>query len=1404
MERTPPWTFRKPDGTLRKPVGRGCAWTAELSGNFAEAGSVWVLRLECAGNDVCPHLGAPMRTTRSPLFRRTSLIAGAGVAVLVSAHQFGCSNGPAEQGGPGASSPGAGESDTTGTVGMSLTLLGGEVLNTVSWTITGPNGAATVVRQGSVNLQGSNAIAFQVAGIASGSNYAIALSGVSVDGTVTCSGSATFSVTAGMTTNVTVLLQCNSKGADAGSAAINGQTFACASAGGVSASPSEATLGNSVSLTATATGPNPGVITYAWSAPSGTFSAPTGASTNFTCTMPGPVTVTLTVADGPVPAGGSCDPSSATSTVQVQCDTALDAGTSPDATVDASGPTACNLGAGGAIKHLIYVQFDNTHLARDPVRDGTTNVPSDLEQMPHLLSFIRSNGTMMANDHTVLISHTAGGILSSLTGMYPDRIGQIVTNSYVRTSTSGAFTFPSSFQYWTNQVSSAGTPTVPNLVQPDGSQVPAPWVSYTRAGCNFGAIAAADMELENTGTGATGDITNVFGTNSPQWNEAKANSAKAATDFEGVAVHCAQGSSVCATGEADVLANEPGGYSGFLGLFGTQQINPFLTGQDAGVALTDLLGNPITDTSGNPGFPGFGTISAAQSLAYIAAMQEHGIPITYAYISDAHDNHATGNAFGPGQAGYVAQLQAYDQAFANFFTRLASDGINQSNTLFVFTVDEGDHFVGAAPSPTGCDGVTTPCTYPAPAGQTSGIGEVQVNIDSLVTAEQPALGSMFVMGNHANPGAPYDFTVHGDDAPAFYLSRVGADAGTTGPLAQTDPVARQFERAAAAFTLVNPYTGNTDSLLFKMADQTGMKAVHMFTTGDPVRNPTFTYYANDDYFITDFPTSTCADCIGPGFAWNHGDDQSIIGQTWLGFVGPGVKNENNGGDQITFTDHTDVRPTILSVLGLHDTYMSDGRVITQALLPSGYSSNLAGNVTTVETLGDNYKQINAPFGPFAQCALTAATAALQADDATYTSIESSIANLTTQRDTLATSIKTALDAAEFGATPIDTTTANGWIASAQQLLSSCQALDDSIEASPPDGGATSDAGGGTTPDTGGGTTTPDAGGTSGGATSDVVVYRVGDGTAALSSAGTAVFLDQYSAAGALEKSTPMPTTTSGSNHRLVASGTATSEGLITRSVNGHLIVATGYDAAPGTATVVSTTSAATARVVGLLNASGGIDTTTGITDSFSGNNIRSGTTVDGTQLWLSGANTGVVTAALGASMSAAISATTANLRQIDIFGSPSQLYVGTGSGSNFRIGSVGTGLPTTTGQVTTGLPGLAVSGGSPYAFFMADLDGSPGVDTMYVADDSVGLTKYSLVSGSWVATGTIGTGSDTYRGVTGVVSGTTVTLYTVRLGSELDTLVDASGYSGTLSGAPTTLATAGANTAFRGVALAPQ
>src|SRR5690242_21290610 len=67
----------------------------------------------------------------------------------------------------------------------------------------------------------------------------------------------------------------------------------------------------------------------------------------------------------------------------------------------ASSPAAatCALDpAHGKIKHVVEIQFDNTHLSRD-----AAGIPSDLEQMPHLLNFIRGNGALTGNDHTILI-----------------------------------------------------------------------------------------------------------------------------------------------------------------------------------------------------------------------------------------------------------------------------------------------------------------------------------------------------------------------------------------------------------------------------------------------------------------------------------------------------------------------------------------------------------------------------------------------------------------------------------------------------------------------------------------------------------------------------------------------------------------------------------------------------------------------------------------------------------------------------------------------------------------------------------------------------------------------------------------------------------------------------------------
>jgi hypothetical protein len=326
---------------------------------------------------------------------------------------------------------------------------------------------------------------------------------------------------------------------------------------------------------------------------------------------------------------------------------------------------------------------------------------------------------------------------------------------------------------------------------------------------------------------------------------------------------------------------------------------------------------------------------------------------------------------------------------------------------------------------------------------------------------------------------------------------------------------------------------------------------------------------------------------------------------------------------------------------------------------------------------------------------------------------------------------------------------------------------------------------------------------------DLFIYRVGTGAASLTSAATAVFVDEYTTTGAFVQSIALPTALAGAQGYLTASGTASSEGLLTFSTNNQYLMLTGYDAAVGTASIAGTASATTPRTVGRIALNGLTDTSTQL-NNFSGNNIRGVASSNGTDIWTSGANSGVIYTTLGSTgAGTAVSTTVTNLRSLEIFNG--QLYASSGSGTVSHLGAIGSGLPTTTGQLNTSLSGFPTTG-SQYAFFFADLSSSvAGVDTLYVADDTAasgGITKYSLVGGSWVSSGLVGTGADSYRGLTGTVSAAgAVTLFATGLGGtgatgggKLVSFSDASGYNGAFSGTATLLATAASNTAFRGVA----
>ena len=560
----------------------------------------------------------------------------------------------------------------------------------------------------------------------------------------------------------------------------------------------------------------------------------------------------------------------------------------------ADSASSCHLGHG--IKHVVEIGFDNVHYFRD-----NPNVPSDLEQMPNLLNFFTDNGTFLSNNHTPLIAHTADDLLTTWTGLYGDRQGMPMSNSYQAYNTdgpNGSFntTDPaSSFAYWTdavNDTASKPSPdhdTNPNLVYSPvppataahtvtpNTNTPAPWVPFTRAGCDVGEVATVNQELENT----TPDIADAFGANSPEAQQLAADPDSfkdpETADYIGLAVHCAQGNAFCATAKADRgnqttpsptavtdvaaararrLHRLPGAVRAPVHRAAAwrghaqpvpqrRSRSPTRPGTWSTRTATRSTARSSPTT---PAFPATSTINASQTLAYMADMLESGVPVVNGYISDIHGNEdipglsprarARPRRWAAAPPCYVAQAQYYNAAFGTFFKRLAADGINTSNTLFVLSSDEGDHEAGAnvgraiQPTPANCDGVTVACTYPA-----GSFGELDGNITGLLATQK----------NNTTP-----FSLEADTAPEFYVT------GDPGPNA---PQVRTLERDVAGLTANNPYAGGTQKITNYLADPAEEAILHM-VNADPARTPTFALFAKPDYYLHDGGT-TCpaAGCV---------------------------------------------------------------------------------------------------------------------------------------------------------------------------------------------------------------------------------------------------------------------------------------------------------------------------------------------------------------------------------------------------------------------------------------------------------------------------------------------------------------------------------------------------------------
>ncbi len=369
---------------------------------------------------------------------------------------------------------------------------------------------------------------------------------------------------------------------------------------------------------------------------------------------------------------------------------------------------------------------------------------------------------------------------------------------------------------------------------------------------------------------------------------------------------------------------------------------------------------------------------------------------------------------------------------------------------------------------------------------------------------------------------------------------------------------------------------------------------------------------------------------------------------------------------------------------------------------------------------------------------------------------------------------------------------------------------------------------------------------------NLVIYRVGNGLAPLTSAATPVFLDEHTTEFVRLFQTKAPVVNtialpskSGSaapgNFLLTAAGNGTTEGQITLSKDNRYLVFAGYNADTTTLAVAATSTANVLRVVGTVDQTGTVNTTTGL-NWASTKAPRAVASVDGKKFFLASSTAGIYFANLGdtgtlfSSTKNRVSAYNATSRPTQSPTSRSlaiyddSIYVdyqstfspgGTGTGTQSisfaTLGSVAS--PDTTAHVLQGIDTISASyakfatgtnkKSSPYQFAILHLrDGN----VMYIADDNTndsvterGILKYSLVGGTWVYNGSMYARG--VRGLTAYNSGDTVVIYATS-STKLFGAFDLTGFNkqpfGPMPGdSAVILDTALANTAFRGVAFVP-
>ena len=321
---------------------------------------------------------------------------------------------------------------------------------------------------------------------------------------------------------------------------------------------------------------------------------------------------------------------------------------------------------------------------------------------------------------------------------------------------------------------------------------------------------------------------------------------------------------------------------------------------------------------------------------------------------------------------------------------------------------------------------------------------------------------------------------------------------------------------------------------------------------------------------------------------------------------------------------------------------------------------------------------------------------------------------------------------------------------------------------------------------------------------NIVVVKT---SGSVSKAGSAISLLEYNTSGVAATTVSIPST--GSNALQMAAGAGGSQGFLSRSADGTLLVLGGYNTATSfTTDITVSTSLAAPRAIYKVDASGTASLGYSSNTFYNANDIR-GAISDGTNFWVSGGSTttdGVNYYGPGAQTALGAGTIPVKAYGLQIFGG--QIYYSTQKAgpSNLAtalgIFALGSGLPTSGSVTTTQI----INTGSVVP---ADFSFKSSMDVCYIAiplnTSAGGIQKWTKTAGVWSLAYTLGTGVSNIGayGLTVDYSGTNPVLYATTfeantVGNRIIKITDTGG-----SSTATTLATASANTWFHGIAFAP-